>query len=129
MKRIYLFLACLFLAFVVNAGVMSVLGPYSMSLDSPTPEGYTKVVVKPNPDYTGGSIELSSAEMGKFIIHGSVTYVNMWYYFIPSGTYLVEGIASRYKATVNGFPVTVGSTVAFSGSNGAVYFFVIDSDN
>ena len=62
----------------------------------------------------------------RIALHGSVTYISIWFYFIPSGTYVVESIADSYSAVVNGYGmVSVGSTVKFYES-GHIGFTLID---
>ena len=52
--------------------------------------------------------------------------MSMWFYFIPSGVYVVESIADGYSAVVNADGVVgVGSTVKFYES-GHIGFTLID---
>lgn len=130
MKNIFFTLSFILFALAVNAGnkqINEVFGPYSMSHNLPIPEGYARVVITSTPQFTGGSITLLNQDTGERIaLHGSVTYISIWFYFIPSGTYVVESIADSYSAVVNGYGmVSVGSTVKFYES-GHIGFTLID---
>ncbi|MEL5892429.1 hypothetical protein AAE250_02860 [Bacteroides sp. GD17] len=131
MKNIFFTLSFILFVLAANAGneqTNDVLGPYSMSNNLPTPEGYARVVITSTPEFTGGSITLLNQDTGgSIVLHGSVTYMSIWFYFIPSGTYVVESIANGYSAVVNADGVvSVGSTVTFYKS-GHVGFTVIDN--
>lgn len=130
MKRFFLSFIVILFALIINAGnekTNDVLGPHPIQYDVPTPEGYSKVIVSSNPEFTGGSVTLSNIETSEIcMLAGSVTYMNMWYFFIPNGTYTVESIADGYTATSNGGAISVGSTLKFNGG-GYVFFTLIDS--
>ncbi|MDE5760303.1 MAG: hypothetical protein K2I11_05000 [Bacteroides sp.] len=130
MKNIFLIISFILFALTANANneqVTKVSGPYPMSYNCSTPEGHAKVVITSTPEFTGGSITFSNQDTGESVmLHGSVTYMSIWYYFIPSGTYVVEYIADGYSAVANGNPVSVGSTVTFY-EGGHVGFTVIDA--
>lgn len=133
MKNIFLTLSFILFALAANAGnkqTNEVFGPYSMANNLPTLEGYARVVITSTPEFTGGSITLLNQDTDESImLHGSVTYMSMWFYFIPSGVYVVESIADGYSAVVNADGVVgVGSTVTFHKS-GHVGFAVIDNSN
>ena len=91
-----------------------VLGPHPMTYEAATPSGYGKVVVTSNPEYTGGWIELTSETGGKNMIHGSVTYMSIWFYFVPSGNYTVTDMSDDHTVTINGYgQISIGDVVTF----------------
>lgn len=118
MKRAFLFLAVLLFAIITEATAASgFIGPHPMTYEGTTPDGYSKVVVTSNPEYTGGWIELTSETGGRNIVHGSVTYMNTWFYFVPNGSYTVTDMSDEHTATINGYgQINIGSVVTFNGS-------------
>lgn len=110
MKRFIICIFCLFATISISA---QILGPHPMYYNQPVPSGYSKIVVFSTPSYTGGAITLT--ENGSSIsLYGSVTYMSIWYFFVPSGIYSVKSISSGYKAIVNAEQVSIGSSVDFT---------------
>ena len=115
MKRAFLFLAVLLFAITTEViAANGVLGPHPMTYEAATPSGYGKVEVTSNPEYTGGWIELTSETGGKNMIHGSVTYMSIWFYFVPSGNYTVTDMSDDHTVTINGYgQISIGDVVTF----------------
>jgi hypothetical protein len=120
MKRFIICILCLFAVISISA---QVLGPHPMYDNQPVPSGYSKIVVFSTPSYTGGEIYLTNKD-SSIDLHGSVTYMSIWYYFVPSGIYSVSYISSRYKAIVNAQQVSIGSSVDFT-LGGYIEFIVL----
>lgn len=117
MRRFIICILCLFATISISA---QVLGPNPMYDNQPVPSGYSKIVVFSTPSYSGGGITLT--ENGSNIyLYGSVTYMSIWYYLVPSGIYSVSNISSGYKAIVNAQQVSIGSSVDFT-SGGYIDF-------
>lgn len=118
MKRIFLFLTILLFTITIKAAAEGrVLGPFSMTNNVTIPDGYGKIVVTSNPEYTGGWITLRS-ETSDVQINGSVTYMSVWFYLIPKGDYTVTDICDDHTATINGYgQVSIGENVTIGGSN------------
>jgi len=118
MKRFIICILCLFA--VISIRAQQVFGPYPMEYNQTIPNGYSKIVVFSAPAYSGGGITLT--ENGSNIyLYGSVTYMYIWYYLVPSGIYSVSNILSGYEATVNAQKVSLGSSVNFT-SGGYIQF-------
>ncbi|NLI37438.1 MAG: hypothetical protein GX416_13130 [Bacteroidales bacterium] len=118
MKRFIICILCLFA--VISIRAQQVFGPYPMQYNQTIPNGYSKIVVFSTPSYSGGGIYLTESGSTTYL-YGSVTYMSIWYYLIPSGIYTVSNILSGYKATVNAQQVSLGSSVNFT-SGGYIEF-------
>lgn len=130
MKTIFCSILLILFSLSVYSDEPLIYGPYLPDNESSivVPDGYAKVRVWSEPEYSGGWIELSG-NGGSFTVSASMTYRSVWFYVIKRGTYRVASIASKHDAKVNGFLMNVGGTAQFSSNSGAIWFNPSDDEH
>lgn len=113
MKRILVFI--IFLLTIVSSNAAQ-YGPYWMYETIEQPTGYAKIVCLSQPQYIAVGVVLVNVNTQEQIsLSTSGTYLPMWYYYIPAGTYEVYSIdATNAAIKINGFDVDEGDHVVFT---------------
>lgn len=99
-------------------------GPYWMYETNEQPAGYAKIVCFSQPQYIAvGVVLINVNSQEQILLSTSGTYLPMWYYYIPAGTYEVYSIdATNASVRINGFDVDEGDQVVFTSGGSLIAY-------